>query len=116
MQDDAISEATDDEDGAPSDKKKDEKEGDSKAKRAQELQDRIKQRLRKGARKIEGRVGYTAVYYDPPIKADGTPAKSCLKGRSGKRPLKTGLVFNDAKPKMFNYPPEEPALSDDNES
>ncbi len=112
MQDDAISEATEEEDGAPSDKKKDEKEGDSKDKRAQ---DRIKQQLRKGARKIEGKVGYTAVYYDPPVKADGTPAKSCLKGRSGKKPLKTGLVFNDAKPKVFNYPPEEPTVSD-NES
>jgi hypothetical protein len=112
VQDDAISVETDEEDGVASDKKKEEKEGDSKARRAQ---DRIKQQLRKGARKIEGRVGYTPVYYDPPVKADGTPAKSCLKGRSGKRPLRTGLVFNDTKPKVFNYPPEEPAPSDDNE-
>ena len=111
MQDDAISE-TEDEDGTPSDKRKDEKEGDDKARRAQ---DRIKQQLRKGARKLEGKVGYTAVYYDPPVKADGTPARSCLKGRSGKRPLRTGLVFNDAKPKVFNYPPEVPTPTDDNE-
>ena len=92
------------------DKDKEKEKDESSAKRTQE---RIKQQLRKGARKIEGRVGYTPVYYDPPLKSDGTLAKSCLKGRSGKKPLRTGLVFNETKPKVFNYPPEEDPIGDE---
>ena len=93
-----------------------EKKGDknkSKEDNAKQTQERIKQQLRKGARKIEGRVGYTPVYYDPPVKADGTLARSCLKGRSGKKPLRSGLVFSEVKPKMFNYPPEEDPTDED---
>jgi hypothetical protein len=85
---------------------------DSEEAKARRNQERIKQQLRKGACKVEGRVGYTPVYYDPPMKADGTLAHSCLKGRSGKRPLRSGLVFNDTKPKVFNYPPEKDSSSD----
>lgn len=87
-------------------------EKDKEEASARRTQERIKQQLRKGARKVEGRVGYTPVYYDPPVKSDGTLARSCLKGRSGKKPLRTGLIFNDVKPKVFNYPPEEDSSSD----
>ena len=77
------------------------------------VQDRIRRRLRQGARKIEGRVGYTPVYYDPPLRADGTLARSCLKGRAGKRLLKNGLIFATEVPKPFFYPPEEGSASDE---
>jgi len=66
---------------------------------------------RKNRRKPQGKIGYTPVYYDPPAKADGTLARSCLKGRGEKRTKKLNFDWGAIPDKedWFFYPPEEPS-------
>jgi WD40 repeat protein len=72
---------------------------------------KVGRELRKHRRKPQGKIGYTPVYYDPPAKADGTLARSCLKGRGEKRTKKLNFDWGAIPDRedWFFYPPEEPS-------
>lgn len=103
-EEDEDEEEAEDEDGGPDAKAKEKK----KARQALGEGSKLRRNPRK---KMEGKVGYTPVYYDPPKKQDGTPARSCLKGRGAKRPNKMNFVWGSIpeQDNWFYYPPEYPS-------
>jgi WD40 repeat protein len=69
------------------------------------------------------RVGYTPVYYPPPMLPDGSHARSCLKGRGRQEAMRAGLSWGETEfdnLEIHFYPPENPVEgegeSDDSDS
>ena len=58
------------------------------------------------------RVGYTPIYYPPPVLISGNETRSCLKGRGRIDAMRAGLTWGEDIP-MHYYPPENPETDEE---